>query len=389
MLRRMISRSVLAAGSLAAVLCLSAAAQTTGTPAQPLPTQQNLGGPAPQQAPAKAPTGGLEPGAPPLQLQSLTPEPHTLTPAEEARLKQERAYQQAIRVATLEARWGLTMSTPGVSASLVEVGHTKLPSGETMLTYQITGTGFRTGEKLSLIDWPLGEGMKAVMGDIVINAKGTAVCGVAAAPASSPTKTAGEAPSAAGATTSSSAPPSLSAPAPQMGSAAPAKKATTPSCGETMQLNQPVEIRTTAGAAQAIRVALVGEDHSNGAATEAVPYPIEDTDQGCSLEVLRVMKNADLVVVQGSGFPVKSTVRVDTLTNGRTNMLEAHTDAAGRMALAILPARQGKPSGTTTVSYVGMVHAPSLKAPTEPAAPDPSCRPMVTFPWGQGAYPPK
>lgn len=318
---------------------------------------------------AKTPKGGLEPGAPPLQLQSLPPDGHTLTPAEQAKLQREREYRLAIRLATLEARWGAPMSTPGVTMSLVETGRSRTAAGATEIAYQIAASGFRPGERLNLIEWPLGEPMRTVMGGLTVNAQGRAVC-TGPGPAQEPS-----------APTPDNVPGGANGGQP---AAAPARPAA-PSCRATMKVDQPVEIETTAAPGQAIRAALVGEDRSNDAAAEAVPFPIEDTDQGCRLQVLLGVKDADLVVVRGEGFPANAILTLDTVTGTKDEKLRSQSNAKGQVAFAVMPFRQGQPSGTTTVRFSGVVHPPALKAATA-AAPDPTCAPAVSFHWGQGAY---
>lgn len=336
--------------------------------------------PSAQQTSPKAPAGGLAPGAPPLQLQSLPPDEHTLTPAEQAQVQREQAYRTALRVAKLTARWGPAMSTPGVSITLVQTARTKTPSGATQFTYQIAGSGFRAGEKLNLVRWPLGGPMNTEMGGLVLNAKGIAVCGASANPA--------PAPPAEGRTIAPA--PSLSAaPVPQTASAPVAEA---PSCADTMKLNQPVEIQTSAAPGEPIRVALIGEDRSNGAATQTVPFPIANTDKSCSLQVLLGLKNADMVILEGQGFPPNSSLKIETSTNNQRRTLTAQTDAGGHMAMVILPAVPGQTTGTITVRYAGALTRPSAATPATPAgtatpaATDAGCAPAVTFPWGPGSY---
>lgn len=369
----MVSRYVLAAGGLAAVFCLgfSASAQSSGTPATPAPTQQ---GAPPQATPQQTPQGGLAPGAPPLHLQDLPPDAHTPTPAEAAEEQRQRAYENAIRLAALQARWGPQISTPGVAIALVETGRTKTSEGTTQLTYKITGSGFRPGEHLSLVRWNLGEPMKTLMGDIVLNAGGQAVC-AAPAPAQSAAPNAPAVPS-----------PNAS-PAPQT-SATPSRPAAPPPppCTQTMKPDQPVEIQAVAAPGEAIRVALIGADHSNGAAASAVPFPIVASDKGCSLQVVLATKDADLDLVQGAGFPANSTIKVETTTAGQTQTLDSKTNPDGRLVFAVLPAQHGAPSGDTTVRYLGILHTPGEPAPAQP---DPNCAPAVTFHWGQGTYKPQ
>lgn len=363
------SHSVLAACGLAALLCLGAMAQSS-TPS----------GSTSQQNQQQNPQGGLAPGAPPLQLHNLPTEEHTLTPAEQAQVQRQQAYQAALRIANLTARWGPAMSTPGVAISLVEAGRTKTAAGATQLTYRISGSGFRAGERLNLVRWPLGDSVRPAMSGIVLNAQGIAVCGgpepVQAPPSAQPATSA----------TGSSTPPQQ-----------PASQPLPPSCADTLQANQPIEIQATAAPGEAIRVALIGEDRSNGAAAQAVPFPIANTDRSCSLQVLLGMKTADMVVVEGTGFPPNSAIRLETVTGTNTRTLNAKTDAAGKMAMAVLPAVAGQTSGTTTVRYAGVVApttagaTPTTTAPaTPPAAPaDGSCAPAVSFPWGPNSYKPQ
>ncbi|MGB9032372.1 MAG: hypothetical protein WCC27_19765, partial [Acidobacteriaceae bacterium] len=157
----MVFRSVLAACSVAAAFGISSLAQTNSAP-----SQQN-------QAPAPAaPTRS----SPTLQLQDLPPDPHTPTPAEAEQQRQEAALNAAMRLATMEAGWGPTMDSPGLSIALAEVKRTKTPDGLTQITYQITGSGFAPGERLLLMRWPLNSEAQTMMGGIQFNAKGVAVC---------------------------------------------------------------------------------------------------------------------------------------------------------------------------------------------------------------------
>ena len=71
-----------------------------------------------------------------------------------------------MRLATLQARWGPDMDTPGLSISLTEVRRAKSAEGTTQLTYQITGSGFPPDEKLTLVRWPLDGEARPVMGGL-------------------------------------------------------------------------------------------------------------------------------------------------------------------------------------------------------------------------------
>jgi hypothetical protein len=362
MLRRMVSRFARAACGIAVLLCpfsfcLHLAAQNPGT--------QQSGPPSLQSAPSGAP--GQPSATPSLQLHDLPPDAHTLTPAEQAQLKQQEAVNMALRLASIEARWGPEMSTPGMSISLVEAARTKAADGSTQLTYHITGSGFAAGEMLTLIQWPLDSAAQHVMSGLVLDKTGTAVCGASS--------TATPAPSA----------PSLAGSAAAAAPAAPSA----PACTKTMQPNQPVVIQATVAEGEPIRVALVGDTEKNGAATTLVPFPIVKEDQGCRLQVILGVKDAAMVLVEGTGFPPNAALKVDSTTSGSTRTLHPKTTPDGRMVFAVLPEAKSQDAGQTTVSFAGLMHFPSLETDKNPPPPDPACKPAVTFSWGKGAYKPE
>lgn len=270
-----------------------------------------------------------------------------------------------MRLAGLQARWGPPMSTPGLSITLNEVGRTKTAEGTTQLRYQISGSGFTPGEKLSLVRWPLDTSAQTLMGGIGFDAKGVAVCAPAGA---------------------SSAAPAAAAPTPNGAAATPAVPPP-PSCTSTMHPNQPVEIQTTAAQGEAVRVALIGEDRRHGAATSVVPFPIAGQDKGCKLQVLLGVKNAGLVLVEGTGFPPDTSVNLESITLGQTRTMNPKTNAEGKLVVMVLPAAPpGTTAGETTVRFAGVNHPPSLKTPATPPPADPGCAPSVTFHWGKGTY---
>lgn len=362
----MLSRTLVAACSLAAALCLQAAAQSAAAPSPSSSQAQSSSqsqAASQAQPPASAPSQSASPAqqpTPPLQFHDLPPDPHTPTPAEAAEQRQQRILAAATRMASEQAHWGPEISTPGFSISLVEVGRAKTPQG-TQISYHITGSGFPPGEKLNLVRWPLNSQAQTVMGGIVLDGKGTAVCAPSAPPA----------------------PANLSAaPAPHDAPPQPAA----PPCSSGTQPDQPVQIETTAAAGEAVRVALISADHKHGAAASAVPFPIASQDKACKLQVLLGMKNAEMVLVEGSGFPPNASLKLNAVSFGDTRVLNTKTNPEGRMVVLILPGVQGHDSGDTTVSFGGVNHPPSLQPSTAPAPADPDCNPQVTFHWGKDTY---
>ncbi len=299
---------------------------------------------------------------------------------------------QVSRLATLEAQWGPDSSTPGMSIELKEVGRTKAPDGTTEISWQVTGKGFAPDQKLELVRWPLDARPEVLMNGIQLNSQGVAVCMAPPLPATGAEGDTSQGLAAAaqklkqnGAAPAPPAPSPAANPAPQG-----------PSCSATTKPGQPVELRAAVAQGEAVRVALAGPNEKTGstgragAETSVVPFPIQNTDQACTLQVIRGMKNAGMVLVEGTGFPVNQAMEVETDTGGEKRTTNAKTDANGRFIIATLPALGGKDEGDTTVHMAAARPAPSLEAPKTPApAAAPACNPSVTFHWGKDSYKPQ
>jgi hypothetical protein len=254
----------------------------------------------------------------------------------------------------------------------------------------MTAAGFTPDEKLMLLRWPLDTPVETVLGGISVDAKGAVVCG-GAEPArsgitpSAPTLTRvalrdaglGQATGQAG---------GLSAPAPNAGPT-PGRPAPPPDCEATMQPHEPLEIQATVAAGEAVRVALVSTDHKRGAAASTIPFPLANADKGCRLQVILGMKDAALVLIEGTGFPANTALTFDATTGTSTRPLHPQSNAGGRIVVPLLvSAAKGQTSGETTVRFAGINRQPTLDTSKEAATPDPGCAPAVSYRWGAGSY---
>lgn len=280
--------------------------------------------------------------APPLQLHDLAPEPHTLTPQELQAQKEARLRMELINVARAQARWGPADSTAGMSLNLKEIGRRKSAAG-IEITYQITGTGFTPDMQLTLLRWPLNQPVQKVMSGIVVDAQGSAVCGIAAPGPAAPTDS----------TTASSA-------------------AAAPSCTKTMKPGTPITITTTAARGEAVRVALIANDRKHGAAVSYVPFPMEGSDRGCKLQVILGSKDAELVLVEGQGFKHDATYTLGTESFGQKRPLRVAINPKGSFTAALTPWAPNRTVGDTVVYYQSS-----------------SCTPTVDIHWGKGTYKPE
>lgn len=291
------------------------------------------------EAPAQASTSTTN--QPPLHLYNLPPEPHSLTPAQKAAEQAARVRAALTRLATEEANWNLEETSRGNSLSLKETGRKSTPAG-TEITWEMVGTGFDPAMDLTLVRWPLNQRLTAVMSGIRINAQGLAVC-------------------------------STNAPGPQAPidvSKDTAPKA--PSCLKTMKPGQPVTITAAAAKGEPIRVALISADRKHGGAATAIPYPIEGQDRGCKIEVILGSKDADLVLLRGSGFKQDKTYMLGTESFGKKHPLTATITPQGTFVAALTPWVPDHTEGNTVVYYQSS-----------------TCTPTVSFQWGKNTYKPE
>lgn len=251
-----------------------------------------------------------------------------------------------INLARAEASWGPADSAKGMALALKETGRTKNAAGATAIRYQITGTGFTPDMQLTLWRWPLNHKMEQVMSGIVVDASGTAVCGVAA--------------------------PGPSAPTDAAGANAKAAEAAIPPCTRTMKAGTPIEFEITAAKGEPVRVALVAADHKHGAAVAEVPFPIEATDRGCKLSVVLGSQNAELVLVEGNGFKQDKDFSLGTESFGVKHPMKVAATTNGHFVAALTPWEPGHEVGDTTVYYTSS-----------------TCTPTVSFHWGKNTYKPE
>ncbi len=297
-------------GGALASLCMTSLAQSTPAP-DPSTTQT-----APQSgssAPAQTPQ---------LKLYDLPADPHTPTPEEKAQQEAAQQQLQIRRLAAAQNNWGVNDSAPGMSLALKEISRTKTPDG-TQITYQLQGTGFTADMKLSLMRWPLNQGVAKVMDGIIVNPQGIAICdGLQSS-----------------------------------------------SCSKTLQAKAPVEVTATVAKGEAVRVALISDDKKHGAAVSLVPFPIATDDKGCKLQVIRGSKNDELVLIQGDGFTSADNFVAGSETFGEKKELGARPNAHGHFVVAMTPWVSGHDEGDT------VIYAQTA-----------ACSPTLSFHWGKDAY---
>jgi hypothetical protein len=139
--------------------------------------------------------------------------------------------------------------------------------------------------------------------------------------------------------------------------------------GDATHKEDPVDLRTFAGRGERKRFAITSDDWRLQAFADAVPFPIEQTANGCSLSVEMSAPNYAGVIIRGSGFQPSESLIVDLASGPESGKQQANATPQGTYTAAILPAVKGQRSGKASVTIIS-----------------PKCSVAVQFPWGDGSY---
>ena len=132
--------------------------------------------------------------------------------------------------------------------------------------------------------------------------------------------------------------------------------------------DDPINIKTTAVLGEMKRMAVVSPDATIAGFADAVPFPIESTDKGCKLSVVRMSPLAETVVATGTGFRPNETLAVTTNWSnaGATTKNQAGSD--GHWTGVVVGDPKDQPKGKASISLSGQ-----------------ACGVSVSFDWGVGS----
>lgn len=111
---------------------------------------------------------------------------------------------------------------------------------------------------------------------------------------------------------------------------------------------------------QPLRISLISQDTKVGVLAAVVPDPIIGTDQGCSVEAIRVTPKFEAAFIRGKGF--KAGERVPYISNSAGEIFngDVTVDAAGEIHVVILPFVKGKETGSDLVTFKASGCAPAV-----------------------------
>jgi hypothetical protein len=218
--------------------------------------------------------------------------------------------------------WNAALNTPGAALRLQEVerGHTR---NSTTLTYYLFADGLPRDKIYSIVSLELNETTpEEYLTGVTLNNKGMAVC--AGRPGT---------------------------------------------CKKPEGPNVEVTIDVSAAKGEAKRFALVAADGQAKAFLAVVPFPIRAKDHGCSLEILRLLRDSEAILVRGSGFPPNAAIAAESDSEGEKLSAAGQSDVQGGYDQVLLPYVKGKKSGKVRVTFRAS-----------------GCSPSASISWGKNTY---
>jgi hypothetical protein len=265
------------------------------------------------------PVGQNPPGAGmPSSRPTLGPPPLGDPTPQPPKLSDEEVVARATTTAQATIHWDES-STPGVTAQ-VELVQKRQAGGRLLAQYHIKVDGVPRDQAFTLVAWPVTRSSPGtIMDGLAVAKDGTVGC-----PASSP--------------------------------------------GTCVQRFKGTELLLNyeATKGEIFRHALISADQQSRAFFSIVPDPILSSDQGCSLEVVRLSPNFELVLVRGKGFQPGEDVRFHEQSFQEVHDVPVQVNAKGEFQAQLTPAIKGRVGGTSNVTAASK-----------------TCMPTISFDWGQ------
>jgi hypothetical protein len=211
--------------------------------------------------------------------------------------------------------WSKAVNSPGSALTLRETGR-NAANGRTVVSFRLFASGLPKGQHFTLWTWNLGSEPQA-KADAFINPEGLIVNKL----------------------------------------------------GDATHKEDPIDVRTFAGRGERKRFAITSDDWTLQAFAEAVPFPMEQTVNGCRLSVEMSAPNYEGVVLRGSGFQPGESLTINLASGTEGGKQQATATPEGTYSAAIFPFVKGQKSGKASATITS-----------------PKCSVAVQFPWGDGSY---
>jgi hypothetical protein len=126
------------------------------------------------------------------------------------------------------------------------------------------------------------------------------------------------------------------------------------------ECSPPVRINFLPEKAEPFRFLLISKNGKTAIAALVVPNPIIRTDQGCSVEALRITPNFDVALLRGKGFKPGEEPAYESNSAGELLHGTVKIDKAGEFTLVLFPAVIGKSEGSDAVTVKSALCNPSV-----------------------------
>ena len=127
--------------------------------------------------------------------------------------------------------------------------------------------------------------------------------------------------------------------------------------------NDPIDLTVQPVPGEPLRLGLVSEDGATKLFAKVVPIPLRGEDRGCAVEGVLLTPGAELVLIEGSGFPANGELQMDSDSEGERHSEKKKADADGRYVSAMLPYKKGVTRGTLRVVLKSAGCSASIKVP--------------------------
>jgi hypothetical protein len=130
-------------------------------------------------------------------------------------------------------------------------------------------------------------------------------------------------------------------------------------------------VGTEAARGEPVRYALASTDKTLFISGTVVPFPVEDINNGCRLEVRLALPEANAVLIYADGLPSNTEIPFQLVSAGKQETQKFSVDAQGHAATANFNFAGGEDRGSLRVTLATR-----------------ECSTAVEIPWGKGSYHP-
>ncbi|MDR3746635.1 MAG: hypothetical protein P4M04_00500 [Acidobacteriota bacterium] len=117
--------------------------------------------------------------------------------------------------------------------------------------------------------------------------------------------------------------------------------------------DDPVNLKTTAALGEEKHMAVISGDGKSAGFADAVPFPIEATDKGCKLSVVRMSAQADVMLARASGLKPNQGITVAKRYGYETGSGKYTAGPDGTWESVVSTQNAMQPSGKATISVEG------------------------------------